>query len=51
MYEVVIRTGVRSMCVNRPDVMAKLADKMQRRIYWQNACYRDEEKKSEEFSA
>jgi hypothetical protein len=34
MYEVVIRSGVRGMCVNRPDVMAKLADKMKRRIKW-----------------
>lgn len=34
MYEVVIRSGVRSMCVNRPDVMSKLADKLQRRINW-----------------
>ncbi|KAL7520110.1 hypothetical protein ACHAWX_004858 [Stephanocyclus meneghinianus] len=51
MYEVVIRTGVRSMCVNRPDVMAKLVEKMQRRINWATAFYRDEEKKSEELSA
>lgn len=32
MYEVVMRSGVRGMCVNRPDIMAKLADKMQRRV-------------------
>lgn len=34
MYEVVVRSGVRGMCVNRPDVMSKLADKLQRRIKW-----------------
>jgi glycerophosphoryl diester phosphodiesterase len=34
MYEVVLRSGVRGMCVNRPDVMSKLADKLQRRIQW-----------------
>ncbi|KAL3781015.1 hypothetical protein HJC23_007911 [Cyclotella cryptica] len=51
MYEVVIRTGVRSMCVNRPGVLAKLAEKMQRRINWESAFYLNEEKKSEELSA
>lgn len=34
MYEVVLRSGVKSMCVNRPDVMSSLADKLQRRIIW-----------------
>ncbi len=37
MYEVVLASGVRSMCVNRPDIMAQLAEKLQRRIVWNEA--------------
>eukprot|EP00956_Cyclotella_meneghiniana_P042137 scaffold248377_cov74-Cyclotella_meneghiniana.AAC.2 len=46
MYELVLRTGVGSMCVNRPDVMVRLATKLQRRISW-NPKEQFEEKKME----
>lgn len=44
MYEVVLRSGVGSMCVNRPDVMAQLAAKLQRRIGWDHEEQFEEKK-------
>lgn len=46
MYEVLIKSGVQSICGNRPDVIVKVVEKQGRRLKWTSTMiFEDEEEK------
>ncbi len=50
MYDVLLRSGVQSICGNRPEVIVKVVESQGRRINWTADSNFDEEKKSDDWS-
>mmetsp|Transcript_31915 Transcript_31915/g.67646 ORF Transcript_31915/g.67646 Transcript_31915/m.67646 type:complete len:428 (-) Transcript_31915:36-1319(-) len=50
MYDVLLRSGVQSICGNRPEVIVKVVESQGRRINWTAGSSFDEEKKSEDWT-